>query len=252
VLIAAVGTAACFALNAISFIPVIVAIAMLRRSEFHARARRPAQVISFRAAIVEGLRYARKRKTIAIALTMLFVISLAAINFQVLLPILARQTLHGGAEVYGFITACFGAGALVGALFTAARTKASSTVLLFAAAGFGVMQFAAAPQTNPLVVGAVLFVMGVFYTTYTATTNALVQLATPEFLQGRVVGLYSYLFLASGPIGSLLVGWLSQRGGTRATFEVAGVATLAITVVGILARPWPMPSGAVSVRRRRA
>jgi MFS family permease len=252
VMIAAVGTAACFALNAISFIPVIVAIGMMRRSEFHTRARRPAQVTSFRAAIVEGLRYARRRKTIAIALTMLFVISLAAINFQVLLPILARQTLHGGAEVYGFITACFGAGALVGALFTAARTKASPMVLLVAAAGFGAMQFAAAPQTNPFVVGAVLFVMGVFYTTYTATTNALVQLATPEFLQGRVAGLYSYLFLASGPFGSLFVGWLSERGGTSATFEVAGIATLAITVVGFLVRPWPMPSGAAPARRRRA
>ncbi|HTX02893.1 MAG TPA: MFS transporter [Candidatus Acidoferrales bacterium] len=252
VLIAAVGTAACFALNAISFVPVIVALAMMRRSEFHTRPRRIAQVRSFRAAIVEGLRYARRRKTIAVALTMLFVISLSAINFQVLLPIVARQTLHGGPEVYGLITACFGFGALIGALFTAARTKASPTVVLIAAAGFGAMQFAAAPQTNAFALGAVLVVMGVFYTTYTATTNALVQLATPEFLQGRVAGLYSYLFLASGPIGSLLVGWLSERGGTSATFTVAGIATLAITLAGVLTRPWPMPSGAASARRRRA
>lgn len=252
VTIAAVGTAACFALNAISFVPVIVAIALMRRSEFHTRARRPAQVKTFRAAIVEGLRYARRRKTIAIALTMLFVISLTAINFNVLLPILARQTLHGGAEVYGFITACFGFGAFVGALFTAARARAAPLIVLAAAAGFGVMQFVTAPQTNPLLVGASLFVMGIFYTTYTATTNALVQLATPEFLQGRVAGLYSYLFLASGPIGSLVVGWVCERAGTNVMFEVAGASTLAITFVGILARPWPMPSGLGSAPRRRA
>ena len=252
VLIAAVGTAACFALNALSFIPAIVAIALMRRSEFHTRARRAAQAISFRAAIVEGLRYARRRKTIAIALTMLFVISLTAINFNVLLPILARQTLHGGAEVYGFITACFGFGAFVGAIFTAGRAKVAPMIVLAAAAGFGAMQFVTAPQTNTLVVGASLFFMGIFYTTYTATTNALVQLATPEFLQGRIAGLYSYLFLASGPIGSLLVGWICERAGTHVMFEVAGGATLAITFVGILARPWPMPSGSASAPRRRA
>jgi MFS family permease len=252
VMIAAVGTAACFALNALSFIPVIVAIGLMRRSEFHTRARRPAQVTSFRAAIVEGLRYARRRKTIAIALTMLFVISLTAINFNVLLPIVARQTLHGDAEIYGFITACFGLGAFVGAIFTAGRSKAVPMIVLAAAAGFGAMQFVIAPQTNALAVGASLFVMGVFYTTYTATTNALVQLATPEFLQGRVAGLYSYLFLASGPIGSLLVGWICERAGTNVMFEIAGGATLAITFVGILARPWPIPSGSGSARRRRA
>lgn len=252
VLIAAVGTAACFALNALSFIPVIVAIALMRRSEFQTRARRPASAASsFRAAIGEGLRYARRRKTIAVALTMLFVISLAGINFNVLLPILARQTLRGGPEIYGLITACFGFGALVGALLTASRPKASPDTVMLGAAGFGIMQFLIAPQTNTLWVGAALFVMGIFYTTYTASTNALVQLATPEYLQGRIGGLYNYLFIASGPVGSLLVGWLSERGGTALAFDVAGVATLAMTLVGVVTRPWPMPSGAAQARRRR-
>jgi MFS family permease len=253
VLIATVGTAACFALNALSFIPVIVAIALMRRSEFHTRARRHTHgAASFRAAIVEGLRYALRRKTLTMALAMLFVISLAAINFNVLLPILARQTLHGGPQIYGFITACFGFGAFVGAIFTASRRRASPNVLLAAAAGFGLMQFAAAWQTSPITVGAVLFAMGIFYTTYTASTNALVQLATPEFLQGRIGGLYNYLFLASGPIGSLLVGWLSERGGTALAFLVAGCVTLAMALIGLLTRPWPMPSGSVQRSRRRA
>ena len=253
ILIATVGTAACFALNALSFIPVIVAIAMMRRSEFHTRARRKTKgTASFRAAIGEGLRYAIRRKTLLVVLTMLFAISLAAINFNVLLPILAQQTLHGGPQIYGFITACFGFGAFVGALFTASRRRASPNALLAAAGGFGLMQFAAAWQTNAFTIGAVLFAMGICYTIYAASTNALVQLATPEFLQGRIGGLYNYLFLASGPAGSLLVGWLSERGGTSLTFIVAGTVTLTMTVFGLVTRPWPMPSGLVRRRRRTA
>ena len=253
VLIAAVGTAACFALNAVSFIPVIVAISMLRRSEFHiAGGRRPFQAGgSLRASIGEGLRYALRRKTIAVVLLMLFVIATAAINFNVLLPILAQQTLHGGPQIYGLITACFGFGAFIGALITASRARASPNLLLLAACGFGLTLLATAPQTSVLWVSVALFLNGICYTTYTASTNALVQLATPQYLQGRIGGLYTYLFLASGPFGSLLVGWLSERGGTELTFSVAGAVTLAMALFGIITRPWPMPSGSVRARRRR-
>lgn len=252
VLIAAVGTAACFALNAVSFVPVIIAISMLRRSEFHIVARRhPQAELSLRGSIGEGLRYALRRRTIAIVLVMLFTVATAAINFNVLLPILAQQTLHGGPQVYGLITACFGFGALIGALITASRSRASPNLLLLAASGFGIALLATAPQTSTLWVSVALFFTGICYTTYTASTNALVQLATPQYLQGRIGGLYTYLFLASGPFGSLLVGWLSERGGTALAFSVAGAVTLAMALFGILSRPWPMPSGSVRARRRR-
>jgi hypothetical protein len=68
-----------------------------------------------------------------------------------------------------------------------------------------------------------------------------VQLATPGFLQGRIAGLYSYIFLATGPFGGLLVGWLSQRYGTGSAFAVAGCATLLAALFGLLTQPWPMP-----------
>jgi hypothetical protein len=78
-----------------------------------------------------------------------------------------------------------------------------------------------------------------------------VQLATPGFLQGRLAGLYSYVFLASGPIGSLLAGWLAERG-TWLAFFVGGASTIVMVIAGALLRPWPMPTGTVRARSASA
>jgi len=249
VLIATVGTGWCFALNAVSYLAVIAALGAMREHEFH-----PTPGIQRRTpllrSIADGLRYARKTKTITVVLAMLLVISLFAINFNVLLPVLARQTLHGGPQVYGLIAASFGAGAFIGALIVASRERASPRVLLAAACGFGAAQIGLAFERSTLGDALVLVVVGVCYTLYTASTNALVQLATPGFLQGRIGGLYSYVFLATGPFGALLVGWLSERGGTDLAFLVGGIGTLVMVVFGLATRPWPMPTGTLRARRR--
>lgn len=249
VLIAAVGVTICFALNAISFVAVIVALAAMRPSEFlaelHVRNR-----VSLLVSIREGLRFASRRKAIAIALAMLFTISLLAINFNVLLPVLARQTLHGGPEVYGFIASAFGLGAFTGAMISASRRRASVTLLLIAAGGFGAAQLLVAFQQSAILAAVSLFITGVCYTLYTSSTNAIVQLATPGFLQGRVGGLYNYVFIGSGPFGSLLAGWLCEVGGTELAFVIGGLSAIGMTLAGTLLRPWPMPSGSVGSRRR--
>lgn len=244
VLIESTGLGICFALNAVSFIPVIWAIAAMRTGEFHVQSdvRRREPLI---AAIRSGLHYARHTKTVAVALAMMFVVSFLAINFNVLLPVLARQTMHGGPNVYGTISAVFGFGAFIGAMIAASRARTSRTLLIGACAAFGAAQLVLAPQHSVLAVSLALFATGVAYTIYSASTNALVQLATPGFLQGRVGGLYNYVFLASGPIGSLLAGWLCERGGTLLAFAAGGAAAIAMAAAGIATQPWPMPTGTV-------
>ena len=250
VLIATVGVAACFALNALSFIAVIVALGAMRPSEFH---RQPLRVHpSLLTAIGDGLAYARHTKSVAVVLTMLFVVSTVSINFNVVLPVLARYTLHGGPQTFGFLTAVFGLGAFAGAVVTASQRRASVALLLVALAGFGAAQLAVATQRTPAGVALALFATGVCYTMYTASSNAIVQLSTPGFLQGRVGGLYNYVFLATGPIGSLLAGWLSERGGAPWAFLAGGAAAVAMAFAGVLLRPWPMPTGTVGPRKRPA
>jgi MFS family permease len=248
ILIATVGVGACFALNAISFIPVIFALAAMRPSEFHQTriAKRTTLVRSIR----EGLAYARHTKTVAVVLTMLAVISTISINFNVVLPVLARNTMHGGAQTFGFITAAFGLGAFAGAIGAASRTRVSRSLLLGASAGFGLAQLLIATQRSLLGVSVALFATGVCYTLYTASSNAMVQLASPPQMQGRIAGLYNYVFIASGPFGSLLAGWLGERGGASLAFLVGGAAAVVMAGVGFMLRPWPMPTGTVRPRRR--
>jgi MFS family permease len=248
VLIATVGVAACFALNAISFIPAIAAISAMRPDEFHGGARRARTPLI--ESIRDGLRYAQHTKTVAVVLAMLFVISTVAINFNVVLPVLARYTLHGGPQTYGIITAIFGLGAFVGAIVSASRGRPSPSLLLAAAAGFGAAQVFVATQPTIYGVAIALFLTGVCYTIYTSSSNALIQLATPGFMQGRVGGLYNYVFLATGPLGSLLAGWLCERGGAPWAFFAGGGAALAMALAGLLLRPWPMPTGTIPPRRR--
>jgi MFS family permease len=249
ILIASVGVAACFALNALSFIAVIVAILAMRPGEFHGEANRARTPVL--ESIRVGLRYAAHTKTVAVVLGMLFVISTVGINFSIVLPVLARFTLHGGPQTYGLITAVFGLGAFAGAIVTASRTRASPTLLLAAAAGFGASQIVVATQQTVAGTALALFATGVCYTMYTSSSNALVQLATPGFMQGRVGGLYNYVFLATGPAGSLLAGWLSERGGAPWAFYAGGAAALLMALTGALLRPWPMPTGTVRARKRK-
>jgi MFS family permease len=249
VLIASVGVATCFLLNAISFVPVIVALAAMRPAEFH-EARYAARGPLFRS-ILEGITYARRTKTVAVVLIMLFVVSTVAINFNVVLPILARNTMHGDAQTYGFISAAFGLGAFGGAIVAASRARVSRTLLLVAAVGFGLAQLIVATQRSMLGVSFALVLTGVCYTLYTASSNALVQLAVPAHVQGRIAGLYNYVFLASGPFGSLLAGWLAERGGAPLDFVAGGISAVAMAAFGFMLRPWPMPTGTVRPRRRR-
>jgi MFS family permease len=249
VLIATVGVATCFLLNAISFVPVIVALAAMRPAEFH-EARYATRGPLIRS-IVGGLAYARRTKTVAVVLIMLFVVSTVAINFNVVLPILARNTMHGDAQTYGFISAAFGLGAFGGAIVAASRARVSRTVLLVAAVGFGSAQLLAAMQRSLLGVSFALVLTGVCYTLYTASSNALVQLAVPPHMQGRIAGLYNYVFLASGPFGSLLAGWLAERGGAPLDFVAGGASAILMAAFGFMLRPWPMPTGTVRPRRRR-
>ncbi len=247
VLIASVGLGACFALNAISFVPVIVALAVMRRAEFFATGSRVRTPLL--QSIRDGLVYARRTKTVAVVLLMLFVVSTMSINFNVVLPVLARNTMQGNAQIYGFIAAMFGLGAFVGAIAVASRARVSRALLLSALAGFGVAQLIVATQRSLLGVSLALFATGVCYTLYTASSNTIVQLAVPPHVQGRIAGLYNYVFLASGPVGSLLAGWLAERGAPLA-FVAGGVAAVAMALLGFALRPWPMPTGTVRPRRR--
>jgi MFS family permease len=222
--IAAAGTGICFVLNAFSFLAVLTALWSIRPEELHAVERDRS------ARLVEGTRralaFVLRDPQLRLVLAVVTVVSTVGFNFHVLVPLLAGEKLHVGPEGFGFLSASFGLGALVGALVTATFRAASWRLFASGAAGFGVFALALAPVHSPVLAGVLLFGAGVAFTLFTANANALVQLGAPDQLRGRLIGLYLFAFVGLAPVGGLFAGWLAEVGGTSLAFAVAGGTSL--------------------------
>jgi MFS family permease len=228
ILLGFAGVGVCFLVNAISFVAVLGGLLAMRTRDFFPIERfdRPRIFAGTR----EGLAYVRRRPRLLAVLGLTVVLSTFCFNFNVTLPVLAKITLHGHGTVYGFLSAVFGAGALAGALFAASRARASARIMILGALVFTGAELLLAPVRNELVAGALLFLVGAGFTAWSANSNASMQLAAPDHLRGRIIGLYFYAFNGTGPLAGILAGWLCAQGGTELAFAVAGLVGIAGTV----------------------
>jgi len=227
VLIAAVGSGVCFAINAASYVAVLAGLLMMRPEEFHPSGRRERPRIV--AGLKEGFKFARHNEQIWLMLVLVFVMSTFCLNFNVLLPVLAKQTLHSGPETFGLLSAIFGVGALIGALVSAHVSRATVGTTAIGSAGFALCELLIAPVRTTAVVAVLLFIGGVCFTTWSSNSNSLIQLASPDHLRGRLIGIYFFAFAGTGTAGGILSGWLTAAGGTELSFAVAGIAGLSIS-----------------------
>ncbi len=230
VAIAAFGVAACFWLNALSYLGVILALLTIRRRPLSLGERPPA----FRL-IREGLLYIRHSPTLLGLFSLLFVAGTFGANFNLVLPLFTKLVLHANADTLGYLFAAQGAGSLIGALtMTAAggfllhRQRIAIGALLFAGAE---LLFAIIPSFAQTV--ALLVVIGWAFAVYTIGTNTLVQVRSPDHMQGRMVSLYAMLFVGTTPVGNLFAGAVSHLFGPPAAVWVGGLLT-AIASVGAL------------------
>jgi MFS family permease len=223
------GAGTCFVVNAVSFFAVLVGLLAMRPRDFFPleEFERPTILRGTR----EGLAYALRQPRMVIILALTLVLSTFCFNFNVTLPVLAYKTLHSQAFVYGFLSAVFGAGALAGALFAASRARASGKVMILGSFVFTGSELLLAFARSPYAAGLLLFFVGAGFTIWSANSNAAMQLAAPDRLRGRIIGIYFYAFNGTGPLGGLLAGWLSAVGGTELAFAVAGALGLAGTAL---------------------
>jgi MFS family permease len=250
VLIAAFGAGICFTINAVSFLAVLVGLLMMRPQEFYPveASRRPTMVRGVR----EGIAYALHSREVLLILLLVLVVSTFCLNFNVLLPVLAKKTLDAGPRTFGALSAAFGLGALVGGLAAAAQGRARRSLMLLGSAGFGAAELLLAPVHSVWLACVLLFAAGVSFTTWSSNANSIVQLQAPDHLRGRVIGLYFFAFAGTGSIGGLICGWLIHVGGTRLAFLVAGVAALGGTAaIGHLMRSARAPVRADEVGAER-
>jgi MFS family permease len=237
VLIAAFGAGICFAINAVSFLAVLAGLLMMRPRDFfpvEAPRQRPRMMSGVR----EGLSYVFQTRQVLLVLVLVLLISTFCLNFNVLLPVLAKTTLAAGPRTFGALSAAFGVGALAGGLLAAAQGRARTSLMLLGAAGFGASQLLIAADTNIAIACVLLVFAGVSFTTWSSNANSIVQLAAPDHLRGRVIGLYFFAFAGTGSLGGLIAGSLIHLGGTRLAFGVAGiVAIVSALAIGRLLRP---------------
>jgi MFS family permease len=228
-LIAVVGTGTCFAINAVSFLAVLVSLRVMREDELFPVEKRPDTRVV--AGIREGLGWAWRSPIARVVLAVVTVVSVVGFNFHVLVPLLASQTLDVGAGTFGILSAVFGLGALAGALTTATLKEASPRVFVGGAVGFSTLMLGLALVHTVSAALVLLFGVGLSFALFTASANALVQLEAPSHLRGRVMSLYLFAFAGLAPVGGLVAGWLAEQGGTPLAFGVAGVS-------GLLAVAW--------------
>jgi MFS family permease len=233
VLIALVGVQPCFLLNAISFGVMFLALRRMDPSQL----TRPDRVPRQPGALREAMRYVARTPGLAVPLAMMALVGTLGFNFQVLLPLMAKFTFHGGPQTYAALVMAMGAGSVVGALVAGGRNRVSSRLLVGASAAFGAATLLAAAAPTLALTAAALVLVGAASVTFAAGVNSTLQIDVEPAMRGRVMALYSVVFLGSTPIGGPLSGWLAQASGPRAGLLLgAASALVAAAVAGLLLR----------------
>jgi MFS family permease len=230
-LIVSFGVEPCFALNALTFAAMIFALWRMEPRDL----RTPPRVEREPGAVRAGLRYVRRTPELAVPLGLMALVGTLGLNFQVTLPLLARFSFDGGPTAYAALVSAMGAGSVAGALLTGARGRTDRRLIVGAALVFGLVAALAALMPSLALEIPVLALLGASAVTFAAAINSSLQLSVEPQMRGRVMALYSVVFLGSTPIGGPLVGWLSEAYDPRAALLLAASAGLAAAWAGHVA-----------------
>ncbi|GAB2641538.1 MFS transporter [Gordonia jinhuaensis] len=228
VLLAAVGAGWCFAINAASFVAVVVSLVAMNSAQIIYE--KP--VARAKGQLREGLVYVSRRPVLWAPLVMMGLVGTLAYEFQVSLPAAAKESFDGGSTAYGFMTSAMGVGAVVGGLIVAARGSTGLRPLTLAALGFGITIAITAAAPSLAVAIIALFFVGWLSVTFMSTGNATLQLNSSPQMRGRVMSMWSVAFMGTTPIGGPIVGAISEASTPRAGLWVGTAACLAAVAIG--------------------
>jgi MFS family permease len=236
-LIAWLGEAPLFLLNAISFLPVLAGLFLMRDRELFAQPAKSAdhaEKTGTLKSLREGLTYIGHMPAVLLIIITVGIISLFGINFNVVLPLFADNVLKVGPEGFGFISAAIGLGALLAALWMAWRgRKPRIASMLISGLIFGIGELLFALSHWYLFSLLLIAIVGFAQISLTATANAALQAIAPDHLRGRIMSVYVVVLVGSTPIGNLLIGGLAH------TFSApVALATCAIPCVLMALVAW--------------
>jgi len=224
VLVARIGEGWCFFANGVSYIAVIIGLFLMQVSPPVYRSAEASPM----AHIIEGFRFVRQTAPIRAILLLLGLVSFVAMPYTVLMPIFADRILHGGARALGLLMGATGVGALLGALTLASKTgvRGLGRWVALACAGFGVSLILFAFSHNLRLSVLLLLPVGFCMMLQMSSSNTLIQVMVPDHLRGRVMAVYSMMFMGMAPFGAFFAGALAERLGAPITVAMGAVATI--------------------------
>lgn len=235
VIIATSGVDRLFLLNGLSYIAALAALLLMRGHEFYTRRQPAGPTLSAWRSLREGLAHVFRTPALALAVVIVGLALLFGSNFNVLLPVFATAVLHTGPTGFGFLSAAFGAGSLVAALWIASgRLQPAIARVLIGVACFGALELLFATSRIPLLSLALLAGVGFMEEVYVTLAMTMIQLITPDHLQGRVMSVNLLFLDGTVPPGYLLTGWLASAAGAPIAMGVGAVGVLVVAGTGWL------------------
>jgi MFS family permease len=242
-LVAAVGEAWCFLGNAVSYIAVIIGLLLITPPPKQRAAPKGSPLEH----MLEGFRFIAATVPIRLILTLLGVMSLVGTPYTVLMPVFAGEVLHGGASTMGWLMSSTGVGALTGALLLARRKgfRGMGRLIGIAATAFGISLILFSLSRSVYLSMLLLFPVGFSMITQMASSNTMVQAMVPDHLRGRVMSVYSMMFMGMAPFGSLIAGSTARAIGAPGVVMMGGIVAVAAGAVFL----WKLPAFRMEARK---
>jgi MFS family permease len=227
-LVAYIGEGWCFFANGVSYIAVIIGLFAM-----DVEPHRPARTSSPISDVIEGFRFVIQNSPIHAILMLLGVVSLTGMPYSVLMPIFADKILHGGAKALGTLMGATGVGALSGALLLASRRnlKGLGRWVAVSATSFGASMVVFSMSRNYWLSIILLVPVGFSMMIEMGSSNTLIQSMVPDHLRGRVMSVYSMMFMGMAPVGSLLAGGAADRIGAPGTVACGGLVCMCAAAI---------------------
>lgn len=230
IFILSVGIAACFLLNGLSYIAVLIVLSLMNKNELHTSQN----TSPIKGQLADGFRYVWSSPVLRQTLFMMALLGALAYEFQVTLPLLARFTFHNPTTGYAALMSAMGVGAIIGGIFSASKHTTNPQKLITITLLFGISILIVAITPTLIAAITAMILVGFFSVNFMSTANTLLQTnSTPE-MRGRVMSLWTVAFLGTTPIGAPIIGWIGEYAGPRWGLAVGGLTAIIAGTLGLM------------------